>query len=68
VVLQGHPYRRRRRKHANGVACYCVEVLEVPIALGYHPGGDTSIVLGYLAKADHLRRLALCGDQLLLDG
>jgi hypothetical protein len=52
----------------DGVACCRVEVLVAPVALGRHPGGDTGVVLGYLAKMDRLRRLALHGDQLLLDG
>ena len=52
----------------DGVACYSVEVLVALVSLGHHPGGDIGIVLGYLGKAGHLRRLALCVDQLLLDG
>jgi hypothetical protein len=44
-----------------------VEILVVPVGLGHHPGGDTGVVLGYLVKADRLRRLALRSDQLLLD-
>ena len=68
VVRHGHPRRRRRRKHTDGVACCHMEVLVASIALHHHPGGDTGVVLGYLAKADRLRRLTLCGDQLLLDG
>ena len=52
----------------DGVACYCVEVLVGPVALGRHPGGDTGIVLGYLVKANCLRHLALRRNQLLLDG
>ena len=50
----------------DGVSCCRVEVLVAPVALGHHLGGDTGIVLGYLAKADRLGRLALRGDQLLL--
>ena len=46
----------------DGVAYCCVEVLVVPIALGHHLGGDTSVVLGYLVKVDCLHRLALRGD------
>ena len=68
MVRQGHPRRRRRRKNADGVACYRVEVFVASIALRRHPGGDTGVVLGYLVKADHLHLLTLCGDQLLLDG
>jgi hypothetical protein len=45
-----------------------VEVLVAPVSLGRHLGGDTSVVLGYLAKANHLCRLSLCGNQLLLGG
>ena len=52
----------------DGVACCRVEVLVAPVALSRHLGGDTGVVLGYLAKVDHLCRLALRGDQLLLDG
>ena len=51
-----------------GVACCHVEVLVVPVALGRHLGGDMGVVIGYLVKVDRLRRLALRGDQLLLDG
>ena len=68
AVRQGCPYRRRRRKHTDGVACCHMEVLVAPVALGHHPGGDTGVVLGYLAKVDRLRRLAPRDDQLLLDG
>jgi hypothetical protein len=50
------------------IACYRMEVLVAPVSLGRHPGGDTGVVLGYLAKANHLHRLALCGNQLLLGG
>ena len=57
-----------RRKHADGVACCRVEVLVALVAISRHPGGDTGVVLGYLAKADRLRRLVLRGDQLLQDG
>jgi hypothetical protein len=49
------------------VACYRVEVLVVPVALGHHPRGDAGIALDYLVKTNHLHRLTLCGDQLLLD-
>ena len=52
----------------DSVACCHVEVLVAPVALRCHPGEDTGIVLGYLAKADRLLRLALRSDQLLLDG
>ena len=45
-----------------------MEVLVMPVALSCHSGGDMGVVLGYLAKADRLHRLALSGDQLLLDG
>jgi hypothetical protein len=55
-------------RRAEDVACCRVEVLVAPIALSRQPGGDTGVVLSYLAMADHLRCLALCGDQLLLDG
>ena len=51
----------------DGIACYRMEVLVAPIALCRHLGGDTGVVLGYLAKADRLCRLALRNDQLLLD-
>jgi hypothetical protein len=67
AVRQGHPCRRKRQKHADDIAYCRVEVLVVPIALGRHLGGDTGIVLGYLAKTDRLCRLALRGDKLLLD-
>jgi hypothetical protein len=50
------------------VAYYRMEVLVVLVSLGSHQGGDTGVVLGYLAKANHLHRLALCGNQLLLGG
>jgi hypothetical protein len=52
----------------DGVAYYRVEVLVAPVALDHHLGGDTNVVLSYLAKMDHLHRLALRGAQLLLDG
>ena len=52
----------------DGIACCHMEVLVAPVALGLHLGGDMGIVLGYLAKMDHLRRLTLHGNQLLLDG
>jgi hypothetical protein len=39
-----------------------------PDKVSHHPGGYTGVILGYLAKADCLHRLALRGDQLLLDG
>ena len=52
----------------NSVACYRVKVMVAPVALGRHLGGDTGIVLSYLAKMDLLRCLALRGNQLLLDG
>ena len=45
----------------DGVACCRMEVLVAPVAIGHHLGGDTGVVLGYLVKADRLRRLALCG-------
>ena len=51
----------------DGVACYLMEVLVAPVALGHHLGGDTCVVLGYLVKADRLHRLVLCDGQLLLD-
>ena len=51
----------------DGITCCHVEVLVAPVALRRHPEGDTGVVLGDLAKADRLRCLALCGDQLLLD-
>jgi hypothetical protein len=54
---------------AHGRRCLLrVEVPVAPIALHHHQGGDTGVVLGYLAKMDRLYRLALRGDQLLLDG
>jgi hypothetical protein len=68
AVCQGHPYRRRRQKHANGVACCRLEVLVAPVALNCHSGEDMGVVLSYLVKKDHLYHLALRGDQLLLDG
>ena len=46
----------------NSVACYRVEVLVATVPLDRHLGGDTGVVLGYLAKADRLRRLAPRGD------
>jgi hypothetical protein len=52
----------------DSVACCHVEVLVALVALSHHPGGYTGVILGYLAKADCLHRLALRGDQLLLDG
>jgi hypothetical protein len=52
----------------DNVVCCHVEVLVAPVALGLHSIGDTSVVLGYLEKADRLYRLALCSNQLLLDG
>ena len=64
---QGHPHRRRRQKHADGVAYCHMEVLVAHVALDRHPG-DTCVVLGYLVKAGHLRHLTLRSDQLLLDG
>jgi hypothetical protein len=54
-------------KHVDGVACCRVEVLVACVALYRHLRGDMGIVLGYLAKVDCLRRLALCSNQLLLD-
>ena len=51
----------------DSVACCHVEVLVAPIAFGHHLGGDTGIVLNYLAKVDRLHCLTLRGDQLLLD-
>ena len=50
------------------IGWYHVEVLVALVALHHHLGGDTSVVLGNLAKVDHLCHLTLCGDQLLLDG
>ena len=52
----------------DGVACLRVDVLVPLVTLRRHLGGDMGIVLGYLAKMDHLRRLTLHGNQLLLDG
>jgi hypothetical protein len=52
----------------DGVAYYRMEILVAPVALDHHTRGDTNVVLGYLAKMDHLHRFALCGAQLLLDG
>jgi hypothetical protein len=46
----------------DGVAYCHVEVLVAPVALDRHLGGDTGVVLVYLAKADRLRRLALRSD------
>jgi hypothetical protein len=40
----------------------------VHVALNLHLGGDTGVVLGYLAKVDRLHCLTLRKDQLLLDG
>jgi hypothetical protein len=51
----------------DGIACCRVEVLIACVALYRHLREDTGIVLGYLAKVDCLRRLALRIDQLLLD-
>ena len=51
----------------DGVAYCRVDVLVAPVALGCHPGGDMGVVLGYLVKTECLHRLALHGDQLLLD-
>jgi hypothetical protein len=68
TLRQGHPRRCKRRKRANGVTCCRVDGLEAAVALHRHLGGDTGVVLGYLAKMDRLYRLALRGDQLLLDG
>jgi hypothetical protein len=52
----------------DGIACCDMEVLVAPVALRRHLGGDTGLVLGYLAKADCLCCLTLHGDELLLEG
>jgi hypothetical protein len=51
LVRQGHPRRSWRRKRADDIICYRVEVLVAPVALGCHLGGETGVVLGYLGKA-----------------
>jgi len=45
----------------DGVACYRVEALVAPVALGRHLN-SASIVLSYLVKADRLHHLALRSD------